>query len=77
MNNRILTATARLRVASIKHREALEERIEQMRANPEEGSVFEDLPWKGILLVGGITIGTLVVGGLTAYATGLIGKLGG
>lgn len=76
MSDRILAATTRLTLAGASHRTALIERIEHMAQNPEDG-FLEDVPWKGILLVGGITVATAVVAAIGAYMTGVLGKLPG
>jgi hypothetical protein len=48
-------------------------RLRDQVAENEDG--FEDLPWRMILMIGGVTLGIIVVTAVTAYVTGKLAEL--
>ncbi|WP_308465220.1 hypothetical protein [Rathayibacter soli] len=53
----------------------LRERVEKLRADPESG--LEQSTWTVIIAVGGAVLAIAILGLITAWATGYIGKLPG
>jgi hypothetical protein len=53
----------------------LRERIQKLRDEPEAG--LEQATWTAIITVGGAVLAITILGLITAWATGYIGKLPG
>jgi hypothetical protein len=53
----------------------LRQRLDKLRQNPEAG--LEQATWTAIITVGGAVLAITILGLITAWATGYIGKLPG
>jgi hypothetical protein len=53
----------------------LRQRMDELRQNPESG--LEQATWTAIITVGGAVLAVTILGLITAWATGYIGKLPG
>ena len=53
----------------------LRTRLEDLRSNPEFG--LDDVPTKAIFIIGGVALGLTIIGVVTAWVTGYLGKLPG
>jgi len=54
---------------------ALRERVEKLREDQEAG--LEQATWTAIIAVGGAVLAIAIIGLVTAFATGYLGKLPG